>query len=127
MDKAVTTYCLPLNHGALSHPKVPIYPDTTPIVAGSKPRQALLFEVVSEYVSLVARVDSRTQESQRRRNGLSWFGPIGDLCLATDDSSTQGHPKLGGYNRVYKRKREIWQGDGSVRILRSPHRQWSLP
>ena len=35
------------------------------IAAGSKPRQALLFESVSEYVSPVARVDLRTQESQR--------------------------------------------------------------
>ena len=33
------------------------------IVVGSKPRQALLFVVVSECVSLVAQVYSRTQES----------------------------------------------------------------
>ena len=37
-------------------------------VAGSEPRQALLFESVSEYGSPVARVDSRTQESQREHN-----------------------------------------------------------
>ena len=66
--------------------------------AGSKPRQALLFKLVSEYVSLVAWVDSRTQESQRGRNGLFWFGPIGALRPAADDPYTQEHPKSGGYN-----------------------------
>jgi len=40
-------------------------------VMGSELRQALLFEVVSESVFRVALVDSKTQESQRRRNGLS--------------------------------------------------------
>jgi hypothetical protein len=68
----------------------------SPAVAGSELRQALLFESVSEYVSSVARVD----ESQRGRNGLSWFGPIDALHLAVDDLYTQEHPKLGGYNRV---------------------------
>jgi hypothetical protein len=29
MDRVVTTYRLPLNHGALSYPKVPVYPSTT--------------------------------------------------------------------------------------------------
>ena len=61
-------------------------------VAGSKPRQALLFESVLEYMSPVARVDSRTQESQRGCNGLSWFSPINALRLATDDPYTQEHP-----------------------------------
>ena len=70
---------------------------------GSKQRQALLFESVSEYGSLVARVDLRTQESQRERNGLSWFGPIGALRPTADDPYTQKHPKLGGYNRVVER------------------------
>ena len=70
---------------------------------GLEPRQALLFKFVSEYVSAVARVDSRTQESHRGRNGLSWFGPIGALCLAADDPYTQKHPKSGGYNRVVER------------------------
>jgi hypothetical protein len=46
-------------------------------VAGSKLWQALLFVVVSKCVFLVARVDSRAQESHRRRNGLSWFGLLG--------------------------------------------------
>ena len=55
---------------------------------------------------LVARVDSRTQESQRGRNGLSWFGPINALHPEADDPYTQEHPKSGGYNRVYRR--EIW-------------------
>jgi hypothetical protein len=40
-------------------------------------------------------VDSRTQESHRGRNSLSWFGPIDALCLAADDPYTQYHPKLG--------------------------------
>ena len=66
---------------------------------GSEWWQALLFELVLEYVSLVARVDLRKQESQRR-NSLSWFGSIDALCPATDDPYTQEHPKLGGYNRV---------------------------
>ena len=75
---------------------------------GSKPQQTLLFVVMSECVSSVAWVDSRTQESQGGRNGLSWFGPIDALRQAADDPYTQEHPKSGGYNRVYRRKREIW-------------------
>ena len=31
MDRAVTTYRLPLNRGAPSHSKVPVYPSTTPV------------------------------------------------------------------------------------------------
>ena len=31
MDMAVTTYCLPLNHGAPSYPKVSVHPSTTPM------------------------------------------------------------------------------------------------
>jgi hypothetical protein len=31
MDMAVTTYRLPLNHGASSHSKVPVYPSTMPV------------------------------------------------------------------------------------------------
>jgi hypothetical protein len=38
--------------------------------------------------SPVARVDSRTQESQRGHNDLSWFGPIDALYLAADDPYT---------------------------------------
>ena len=63
----------------------------------------MLFESVSEYGSLVAWVDSRTQESQRGHNGLSWFGPIGALRLAADDPYTQKHPKMGGLHRVVER------------------------
>jgi hypothetical protein len=74
-----------------------------PAIVGSEPRQTLLFELVSEYVFPVARVDSRTQESQRGRNGLSWFRPIDALCPAVDDPYTQEHLKSGGYNRVYRR------------------------
>ena len=72
-------------------------------VAGSEPRQALLFEVVSECVSPVVRVDSRTQESQRGHKDLSWFGPIDVLRPAADDPYTQKHPKSGGYNIVEER------------------------
>ena len=38
----------------------PVNQQILPSVAGSKPQQTLLFESVSEYVSPVARVDSRT-------------------------------------------------------------------
>ena len=65
-------------------------------IVGSETRQALLFESMSDYVSPVARVNTRTQESQSGHNGLSWFGPIGALRLAADDPYTQKHPKLGG-------------------------------
>ena len=52
--------------------RVIFQPDTfSASVAGSKLWQALLFIVVSECMSLVARVDSRTWESQRGRNDLS--------------------------------------------------------
>ena len=52
---------------------------------------------------LVAWVDSETQESQRRHNGLSWFGPIQSLHPPADDPYTQKHPKLRGYNKVVER------------------------
>ena len=45
---------------------------------------------------MVARVDSRTQESQRGHNSLSWFRLIDALRPAIDDPYTQEHPKLGG-------------------------------
>jgi hypothetical protein len=70
---------------------------------GSESRQALLFESVLQYVSPVARVDSRIQESQRGRNALSWFRAISALHPATNDPYTQERPKSGGYNRVYMR------------------------
>ena len=57
-----------------------------------EPWQALLFESVLEYVSLVARVDSRTQESQRGHNGLSWFrlsGPYVKQLMILILKSTQ--------------------------------------
>jgi hypothetical protein len=72
-------------------------------IAGSESWQALLFESVSEYGSLVTRVDSRTQESQRGHDDLSWFRPIGALRLVVDDPYTQKHSKLEGYNRVVER------------------------
>jgi hypothetical protein len=64
-------------------------------VAGSELRLALLFESVLKYISPVTRVDSRTQESQRGHNGLSWFRLIDALRLAADDPYTQEHPKSG--------------------------------
>ena len=73
-------------------------------VIGLIPQQTLLFESVSEYVSLVAWVDSRTQESQRGRNGLFWFGPIGALRPAADDPYTQEHPKTRGLQQSVKEK-----------------------
>ena len=63
----------------------------------------MLFELVSEYGSPVARADSRTQESQKEYNGLSWFWPIGALRPAADDPYTQKHLKSGSYNRVVER------------------------
>jgi hypothetical protein len=62
--------------------------EVTVVVAGLELSQALLFESASEYVSLVARVDSRTQEPQRGRNSLSWFRPIDALRPTTDDPYT---------------------------------------
>jgi hypothetical protein len=73
-------------------------------VVGLEPRQALLFEVVSEYVSPVARVDSRTQESQRGHNGLSWFGPIGALRPIADDPFIQEHQKSGALQQSVQEK-----------------------
>ena len=99
-----------------------IHRPRSPSVAGSEPHQTLLFETVSEYVSLVARVDSGTQESQRGRNGLSCFEPIGALLPAADNPYTQEHSKSG----VTTKCREIWWGVSSVLILRLPHRRWSL-
>ena len=64
---------------------------------------SMLFESVLEYGSLVALVDSRTQESHRGRNGLSRFGPIGAQRLSANDPYTQKHPKSGGYNSIVER------------------------
>ena len=63
----------------------------------------MLFELVSKYGSPVAWVDSRTQEPQRGRNGLTWFGPIGALHPTADDPYTQKYPKSVDYNRVVER------------------------
>ena len=60
----------------------------------------MLFELVSEYGSPVAWVNSRTQDSQKECNGLSWFVPIDALRPAADDPYTQKHLKLGDYNSV---------------------------
>jgi hypothetical protein len=76
-------------------------PDTfSASVAGSKPRQALLFVVVSKWVSPVARVDSRTRESQEGTQRFILVWAIGALRPAADDPYTQEHPKSRGYNRV---------------------------
>jgi hypothetical protein len=39
---------------------------------------------------------------QRRRNGLSWFGPIRSQHLAADDPYTQEHPKSRGLQESVK-------------------------
>jgi hypothetical protein len=62
---------------------------------GVRTAASMLFKLVSEYGSSVARVDSRTQESQRGRNDLSWFEPIGAIRPVVNDPYTQKHPKLG--------------------------------
>jgi hypothetical protein len=46
-------------------------------------------------MSSVVQVDSRTQESQRGLNGLSWFMPIGALRLAADDPKLMSTQNLG--------------------------------
>jgi hypothetical protein len=58
---------------------------SAPAIVGSEPWQAYLLESVSEYGSLVAWVDSRTQESQRGYNSLSWFRIIDALHPTADD------------------------------------------
>jgi hypothetical protein len=63
-------------------------------VTGSKLRQALLFKLVLEYVSLVAQVDSRTQKSQRTQRFIL-VRTDDALRLAADDPYTQKHPKSG--------------------------------
>jgi hypothetical protein len=75
----------------------------------------------------VARVDSRTQESQRGCNGLFWFGPIDALRSAADDPYTQEHPKSGGLQQSVHEKERDLVGDHSVLILGMPRRRWSLP
>ena len=62
---------------------------------------SMLFESVSEYeVSGGSGGLKNTRITQRRRNSLSWFGPIQSLRPTADDPYTQEHPKSGGYNRV---------------------------
>ena len=74
-------------------------------VTGSEPRQALLFELVSEYGSPVARVDSRTQESRREDAtdypGLGQFGPYIQQLMILILKSTQ-------HRGVITECREIW-------------------
>jgi hypothetical protein len=61
---------------------------------------SIVVRVVVRVRSPMAQVDSRIHESERRHNGLSWFGSIDALRPAVDDLYTQEHPKSGGYNRV---------------------------
>jgi hypothetical protein len=96
-------------------------------VAGLKPRQTLLFMVVSECMSLVVRMESRTQESQRERNGLPWFGPIGVLRLGADDPYIQEHPKSGGLQQSVRVKERFGRAslgadprDASPSVVPSP-------
>ena len=64
-----------------------------PAIAGSEPRQALLFESVSEYGSPVAQVDLGTQESCREDAtvypGLGQFGPYIQQLMILILKSTQ--------------------------------------
>jgi hypothetical protein len=73
--------------------------------------------VVSEYVSPLTRVNSRTQESQRGRNGVSWLGPIDALRPAADDPNTQEHPKSRGLQQSVQEKERDLVGDHLVLIL----------
>ena len=59
-------------------------------------------------------MDSRTQESQRGRNGLSWFRPINALRPAADDPYIKEHPKSGGTTEC-KGERERF-GRGSLGV-----------
>jgi hypothetical protein len=86
-------------------------------VVGSKLWPRLLFMVVSEYVSPLTRVNSRTQESQRGRNGVSWLGPIDALRPAADDPNTQEHPKSRGLQQSVQEKERDLVGDRLVLIL----------
>ena len=62
---------------------------------------SMLFESVSEYgVSGGSGGLRNIKITQRRRNGLSWFGSIRSLRPAVDYPYTQEHPKSRGYNRV---------------------------
>jgi hypothetical protein len=68
---------------------------------GVKTVANMLFKSVSKYkVSGGSGGLKNTRITQRRRNGVSWFGPIWSLHLAADDPYTQEHPKSRGYNRV---------------------------
>ena len=61
---------------------------------GVETMASMLFKLVSEYgVSGGSGGLRNIRITQRRRNGLSWFGPIRSLRPAADDPYTQEHPK----------------------------------
>jgi hypothetical protein len=75
-------------------------------VVGLEPRQALLFESVSEYVTPGGLKNTRITEGMQRfilvrANQCPYVQQMLILIL----KSTQN--REGGYNRVYRRKREI--------------------
>jgi hypothetical protein len=74
-----------------------------PTCRGVKTAASMLFESVLEYgVSGGSGGLKNTRITQRRRNGLSWFGPIRSLHPAVDDPYTQEHPKSGGLQQSVK-------------------------
>jgi hypothetical protein len=77
-------------------------------------------------VSLVARVDSRTQESLRGHNDLSWFGAIDALCPVADNLYTQEHQKSRGLQQSVQGKEKDLVWDRSMLILRLPRHWCSL-
>ena len=95
---------------------------------GVKTMISMLFESVSEYRVFGGSGGLRNiRITQRRRNGLSWFGPIRSLRPAADDPYTQEHPKSGGLHQSVKEERFGRGLAGYVLILKLPRRWWSLP
>jgi hypothetical protein len=70
---------------------------------GVETAASMLFESVSEYeVSGGSGGLKNTRITQRRHNGLSWFGPIRSLRPTTDDPYTQEHLKSGELQQSVK-------------------------
>ena len=70
---------------------------------GVETTASMLFESVSEYGVFDSSGGLRNKRiTQRRRNGLSWFEPIGSLHPAADDPYTQEHPKSRGLQQILK-------------------------
>ena len=95
-------------------------------VVGSKPWQTCCLSQCQSTGSLVARVDSRTQESCREDAtvcpGLGQFDPYVQQLMILILKSTQNL----GVTTEYKERR-FGRGVSSVLILRLPRHWWSLP